>query len=96
MVRGRTAIPGYTSYASLNDLPWRFPIFADLEKALDKHVGGVRARTWASTWATSKLKCDSLWINILREGGMHASHIHTHSVISRRPPMLRCRKGPRR
>jgi uncharacterized protein (TIGR02466 family) len=30
--------PGYTSYASLNDLPWRFPIFADLEKALDKHV----------------------------------------------------------
>ncbi len=30
--------PGYTSYASLNDLPWRSPIFADLEKALDKHV----------------------------------------------------------
>ena len=27
---------GYTSYASLNDLPWRFPIFADLEKALAK------------------------------------------------------------
>lgn len=23
--------PGYTSYASLTDLPWRFPIFADLE-----------------------------------------------------------------
>ena len=22
--------PGYTSYASLTDLPWRFPIFADL------------------------------------------------------------------
>jgi uncharacterized protein (TIGR02466 family) len=30
--------PGYTSYASLTDLPWRFPIFADLVKALDKHV----------------------------------------------------------
>lgn len=27
--------PGYTSYASLTDLPWRFPIFADLVKSLD-------------------------------------------------------------
>ena len=34
----KNGYPGYTSYASLNDLPWRFPIFADLEKALDKHV----------------------------------------------------------
>ena len=24
---------GYTSYASLDDLPWRFPIFKDLVKA---------------------------------------------------------------
>ena len=30
--------PGYTSYASLDDLPWRFPIFKDLIKVLDKHV----------------------------------------------------------
>lgn len=30
--------PGYTSYASLSDLPWRFPIFADLVKVLDQHV----------------------------------------------------------
>ena len=30
--------PGYTSYASLTDLGWRFPIFADLIKGLDKHV----------------------------------------------------------
>ncbi|MFO8125972.1 TIGR02466 family protein, partial [Yoonia sp.] len=30
--------PGYTSYASLSDLPWRFPIFADLVKVLDAHV----------------------------------------------------------
>ena len=29
---------GYTSYASLTDLPWRFPIFADLVKNLDAHV----------------------------------------------------------
>ena len=29
---------GYTSYASLDDLPWRFPIFNDLVKSLDQHV----------------------------------------------------------
>ncbi len=30
--------PGYTSYASLSDLPWRFPIFKTMVKALNKHV----------------------------------------------------------
>jgi uncharacterized protein (TIGR02466 family) len=73
--------PGYTSYSSLNDLPWRFPIFADLEKALDRHVAAF-CKDQCFDLAGKKLKCDSIWINILPEGGMHASHIHTHSVIS--------------
>ncbi len=73
--------PGYTSYASLNDLPWRFPIFADLEKALDKHVAAF-VKDQCFDLGDRKLKCGSFWINILPEGGMHASHIHTHSVIS--------------
>ena len=73
--------PGYTSYASLDDLPWRFPIFADLVKALDKHVAAF-GKDLGFDLGDRKLKCDSLWINILPEGGMHASHIHTHSVIS--------------
>ena len=29
---------GYTSYASLADLPWRFPVFATLEKVLDRKI----------------------------------------------------------
>ena len=73
--------PGYTSYASLNDLPWRFPIFADLEKALDKHVAAF-VKDLGFDLQGKKLKCGSFWINILPEGGMHASHIHPHSVIS--------------
>jgi uncharacterized protein (TIGR02466 family) len=73
--------PGYTSYASLNDLPWRFPIFAALEKALDKHVAAFCADLGFDLQG-KKLKCGSFWINILPEGGMHASHIHPHSVIS--------------
>lgn len=73
--------PGYTSYASLNDLPWRAPIFADLQKALDKHVAAFVADLGFDMQGR-RLKCDSFWINILPEGGTHASHIHPHSVIS--------------
>jgi uncharacterized protein (TIGR02466 family) len=73
--------PGYTSYASLNDLPWRAPIFADLQKALDRHVAEF-VKDLGFDLQGKKLKCDSFWINILPEGGMHASHIHPHSVIS--------------
>jgi uncharacterized protein (TIGR02466 family) len=77
----KNGYPGYTSYASLNDLPWRFPIFADLEKALDKHVSAF-VKELAFDLGDKKLKCGSFWINLLPEGGMHASHIHPHSVIS--------------
>ena len=72
---------GYTSYASLDDLPWRFPIFKDLVKALDKHVAKF-AKKLAFDTGDKKIKLDSLWINILPNGGLHTSHIHPHSVIS--------------
>ncbi|MFX0540728.1 TIGR02466 family protein [Roseovarius sp. S4756] len=73
--------PGYTSYASLDDLPYRFPIFRDLQKVLDKHVAAF-AEDLEFDLGGKKLKLDSLWINILPEGGTHSSHIHPHSVIS--------------
>ncbi|MDG1282826.1 MAG: TIGR02466 family protein [Pseudorhodobacter sp.] len=77
----KNGYPGYTSYASLNDLPWRFPLFGDLEKALDKHVAAF-CKDLGFDLQGRKLKCGSFWVNILPEGGMHASHIHPHSVIS--------------
>jgi uncharacterized protein (TIGR02466 family) len=77
----KNGYPGYTSYASLNDLPWRFPVFAALEKALDRHVA-VFVKDLGFDLQGKKLKCGSFWINILPQGGMHASHIHPHSVIS--------------
>ena len=73
--------PGYTSYASLDDLPYRFPIFADLVQALDAHVADF-ARDLAFDLGDKKLSLDSLWINILPEGGIHTGHLHPHSVIS--------------
>jgi uncharacterized protein (TIGR02466 family) len=73
--------PGYTSYASLTDLPWRFPIFADLVKVLDQHVAAF-AEDLEFDLDGRKLVLEDLWINILPEGGMHSSHLHPHSVIS--------------
>ncbi|MGR3815889.1 MAG: TIGR02466 family protein [Cognatishimia activa] len=73
--------PGYTSYASLTDLPWRFPIFADLVKVLDQHVVAF-AEDLELDLDGRTLELEDLWINILPEGGSHGSHIHPHSVIS--------------
>jgi uncharacterized protein (TIGR02466 family) len=73
--------PGYTSYASLNDLPWRFPEFAALAKRLD-----AAARSFADALdfdlSGRALELDSLWVNVMPEGAVHTAHIHPHSVIS--------------
>ncbi|MBR2657365.1 MAG: 2OG-Fe(II) oxygenase family protein [Loktanella sp.] len=73
--------PGYTSYASLTDLPWRFPIFKDLVKVLDKHVAAF-AKDLDFDLGDKALKLEDIWINILPPGGIHTGHIHPHSVIS--------------
>ena len=57
---------GYTSYASLNDLPRR-----DKEFAKDCAFDLGR-----------KPKLDSLWVNLLRGSGHHSAHIHPHSILS--------------
>lgn len=75
------AFPGYTSYASLTDLPWRFPIFADVVTALDAHVARF-AEDLGFDLGDKPLTLEDLWINILPEGGIHTAHIHPHSVIS--------------
>jgi uncharacterized protein (TIGR02466 family) len=72
---------GYTSYASLNDLPLRDPAFADLKRHLDRHVAAF-ARDCAFDLGGRRLKLDSLWVNVLRPGGTHSGHIHPHSVVS--------------
>src|SRR6056297_2377706 len=73
--------PGYTSYASLTDLPWRFPIFDALVKALDAHVAAF-AEDLEFDLEGRKLVLEDIWINILPEGGIHTAHIHPHSVVS--------------
>lgn len=73
--------PGYTSYASLDDLPQRAPAFEALVTALDQYAAAcARALHW--DLGTARLNCDSLWINILGDGGHHSGHIHPNSVLS--------------
>ncbi|MDG2535514.1 TIGR02466 family protein [Sphingomonas sp. HITSZ_GF] len=72
---------GYTSYASLDDLPIRDPNFADLKRLLDKHVASF-AKACAFDLGGKKLKLDSLWVNVLDGKGGHGAHIHPHSVVS--------------
>ena len=73
--------PGYTSYASLNDLPQRDPAFDDLKRALDKHVRAFADAAFLDMGRT-KPKLDSLWVNILKPGGGHSGHVHPHCAIS--------------
>jgi uncharacterized protein (TIGR02466 family) len=72
---------GYTSYASLNDLAWRSPAFADLTAAIDPHVAEF-AKAAEMELGRRRLVADSMWINVLEPGGHHGGHIHPHSVVS--------------
>jgi uncharacterized protein (TIGR02466 family) len=71
---------GYTSYASLDDLPRRDPAFADLSKLLTRHA--VKFAQASRLTIERKPKLDSLWVNLLKMGGYHSGHIHPNSIIS--------------
>lgn len=73
--------PGYTSYASLNDLPARIPAFNDLLHVLQPHVNSF-TKALQFDLGRRQLACNSLWINILKPGGVHTGHIHPHSIVS--------------
>jgi uncharacterized protein (TIGR02466 family) len=71
---------GYTSYASLNDLPRRDPVIGDVAKLLTKHAAAFAVD--CAFDLRRKPKLDSLWVNLLRGPGHHSAHIHPHSIIS--------------
>jgi uncharacterized protein (TIGR02466 family) len=72
---------GYTSYASLDDLPVRDPSFGALVRRLNRHVAAFAAEA-AMELGGRRLRLDSLWVNVLKAGGSHSGHIHPHSVVS--------------
>ncbi len=72
---------GYTSYASLNDLPRRATAFGDLKRRLDKHAAAFASRLDFDLGG-GRLALDSLWVSMLKSGAAHSGHIHPHSVVS--------------
>lgn len=72
---------GYTSYASLDDLPKRDPAFGALARWLVRRSVEFVAAAHLDLAGRSP-RLDSLWVNILKSGGSHSGHIHPHSIIS--------------
>jgi uncharacterized protein (TIGR02466 family) len=73
---------GYTSYASLDDLPQRASAFGELKRRLDRHAARFAQDLAFDLGPRGKLKLDSLWVNVLASGAAHSGHIHPHSVLS--------------
>jgi uncharacterized protein (TIGR02466 family) len=72
---------GYTSYASLDDLPQRASVFDALRRKLDGHARAF-SEALELDLGRGRLRLDSLWVNILKPGAAHSGHIHPHSVLS--------------
>src|ERR1700750_278558 len=64
---------GYTSYASLDDLPYRASVFGELVKHIDSHVKTF-AKSLDYELNGRALALDSLWINVMDQGGIHTAH----------------------
>lgn len=77
----REGYGGYTSYASLDDLPTRASIFGKLKTKLDRHAAKF-AEALEMDLGAGRLRLDSLWVNVLKPGAGHPGHIHPHSVLS--------------
>ena len=73
---------GYTSYASLDDLPRRATVFAELKRRLDRHAADFARALTFDLGPRGRLALDSLWVSVLKPGGGHSGHIHPHAVLS--------------
>jgi uncharacterized protein (TIGR02466 family) len=73
---------GYTSYASLNDLPTRATVFGELKRRLDRHAALAAKAVAFDLGPRGRLRLDSLWVNVLKGGAAHSGHIHPHAVLS--------------
>lgn len=72
---------GYTSYASLNDLPRRATVFGELKRRLDRHAAKAAA-AFDLDLGGGRLALDSLWVSVLKPGAAHSGHIHPHAALS--------------
>jgi uncharacterized protein (TIGR02466 family) len=73
--------PGYTSYGSMANLADHMPVFARLARVIERHATAfAKALHWELRGG--KPTVDTMWVNVLPEGGSHSSHLHTNAVLS--------------
>ena len=73
--------PGYTSYGSMTNLADHMPVFARLARVIGRHTAAfAKALHWDLRGGRPII--DTMWVNVLPEGGSHSSHIHTNAVLS--------------
>ena len=72
---------GYTSFASIHDLPGKAPIFAALVANLDRHIAAF-SQAVEFDMQGRRLVLDSIWVNVMQEEGVHPAHIHPHAAVS--------------
>lgn len=72
---------GYTSYASITDLPYRSSNFGELKKWIDGEARKF-ARALDMDLMSGRLEMTTCWVNIMRQHCQHSFHIHPLSAIS--------------
>ena len=73
---------GYTSYGSMDRLHRFSSTFDQLRARIDTHVAVfARALHWELRRGTT-LELTDCWINIMKLGAAHGSHLHPQAVIS--------------
>ena len=72
---------GYTSFASIQDLPGQALVFAALVANLDRHIAAF-SQAVEFDMQGRRLVLDSIWVNVMEEEGVHPAHIHPHAAVS--------------
>jgi uncharacterized protein (TIGR02466 family) len=72
---------GYTSYASVTDLPQRSSTFSELRSWINREVARF-SRSLELDLLQGRLEMTTCWVNIMRENCTHPFHLHPLSTIS--------------
>ena len=74
-------LSGYTSYASITDLPFRSSNFEVLKRFIDREVKKF-AKILDLDLGKGKLIMHECWVNVMGKNCQHAYHLHPLSTIS--------------
>jgi len=74
-------VSGYTSYASITDLPYRSTTFERLKKWIDAEAKKF-AQSLELDLQGGRLEMTTCWVNVMGKNCTHAYHLHPLSTLS--------------